>query len=77
MLIFTQILKYIYSIGCLQEFEIDLEDYRAEIIHFEDLLMHIDDYGIELTPNQETYLFNYLNEKTFNLPFLKNLLKIS
>jgi len=77
MLIFTQILKYIHSIGCLQEFEIDLEDYRAEIIHFEDLLMHIDDYGIELTPNQETYLFKYLNEKTFNLPFLKNLLKIS
>ena len=77
MLIFTQILKYLHTMNFLQEFEIDLDDYKSGIIHFEDLLMHIEDYGIELTPNQETYLFKYLNEKTFNLPFLKNLLRIS
>lgn len=77
MLIFTQILKYLHTMNFLQEFEIDLDDYKAGIIHFEDLLMHIDDYGIELTPNQEGYLYKYLSKKQFNVPFLLDLMKLS
>ena len=77
MLVMTQILKYLHSIGMLQEFNCDLEDFRAGILYTEDIIYQLDAYGIELTENQEIYFSKYINEKTFNIPFLLDLLRLS